>query len=207
MPDDHAYRVRTVLSGWGGAPGLSTYYFQPEEGSADEPAAVADISSRVHAFWASLNTIMPAAWRAHVSPEVDLLNLDSGAMESTVTTADLGLIAGTSGAGFGPQLAMICGTLNTSGIIDGRRVRGRTFIGPLYSLSQPDGTPFDTDVSAVRDGLTTMLGGTSTHPPAVVWSRPRGVSLSHPTGLGGSGHVINSVSVSDKYAYLTSRRQ
>jgi hypothetical protein len=95
---------------------------------------------------------------------------------------------------------MICATWNTGAIVNGRRVRGRTFLGPLdNSCLQNDGTLSSSSITHANAlgaawtdaGLTTTL--------SCVWHRPVG-------GTGGSNHEIISATVRDKFAVLRSRR-
>lgn len=207
MPDDLVYRVRTATTGWTGAPGLNTFYFgQNLTVDPDEGAMAADCVARVHAFWLACVTAFPTAWVASVSPVVDVINTDNGDLVSSIIVTTPADVTGTSSAGFGPQVAMVVGSLLTSGIIDGRRVRGRAFLGPVMMSGDTDGSPLAAVVALFLAQLGTLLGGTTGHPPLVVWSRRRGVSAAHPTGLGGSAHIANGVTVRDTYAVLRSRR-
>lgn len=109
-------------------------------------------------------------------------------------------VAGTQGTAYLPPATQLVATWLTAGIVNGRRVKGRTFLGPLaYVDSDSDGTP-----NAIRLGhLQALLdawhnnGATSVY--SCVWHRPVG-------GVGGSDHEITSASKKDKYAVLRSRR-
>jgi hypothetical protein len=208
MADQLVYRVRTATTGWGGAPGLNTHYFlQDLLGEPDEAAAAADCANRVHVFFGGLTSMFPIAWKADVNPEVDVINTDNGDLVSSQVVSGLSQIAGISVLGFGPQVAMVCGNLVTSDILDGRRVKGRVFIGPSFEACDTDGTPQNAVVALVNDGLLDLRGTEVGHPRLVVWSRRRGVSGSHPTGLGGSAHLVTGVVTKDTFAILKSRRQ
>jgi hypothetical protein len=208
MADQLAYRVRAASTGWGGAPGLNTFYFdQNLIANPDEDAMAADCVARVQAAFVQISLVFPTSWIVQVSGEVDVINSDNGDLVSSHAVTPPAPHAGQIGGGFGPQVAMICASYLTSGILDSRRVRGRCFLGPLRSGADPDGTPVNADVAVVQTNLDTLRGGTLGHPPLVVWSRRRGVSGRHPTGLGGSTHVVTGVTVRDTYATLRSRRQ
>lgn len=208
MPDANVYRVRVATVGWGGAPGLNTFYFNIDPG--DELGNIAfaeDCAARVRAYMFGLILIFPGTWIATVNPEVDVINTDNGDLMTSYVVNPGAQVAGAAPVGFGPQAAMVCANLLTSGVVDGRRVRGRVFLGPLQRTGDIDGTPDAATVNLVRNGLLTLLGGTLDHPSLAVWSRRRGASLAHPAGLGGSAHQVMNVTVKDTYAVLTSRRQ
>lgn len=208
MPDDFMLRVQTVTTGWGGAPGLNTFYFATDqESGTDNDARALNVADRVRAFWFGARPPFPSNWTATVNPAVDVINADQGDLVSSHVVTPPAAVVGTTSGPFGPQVAMVCANLITPGIVDGKRVRGRAFIGPLANTNDFDGTPSPAMIGAVQNGLTALIGGTLNNPNLVVWSRRKGVSLSHPTGLGGSMHLVNSISTRDSYAILRSRRQ
>lgn len=208
MPDDLVYRVRSASEGWGGAPGLNTFYFDQDLNRDTDPAGSAQtVVTRVTAFWTAVSGCFPTLWSVQVNPVVDVINTDNGDLSSSYVAATPAAVDGHVGAVFGPQVAMICADLLTVAIIDGRRVHGRAFFGPLIPAADADGTPISADVSAVQGALTDLMTGATTDPNLVVWSRRKGASLKHPTGLGGSAHLVSGVTVKDSYAILRSRRQ
>ena len=109
-------------------------------------------------------------------------------------------LAGGTGTQYLPQANQICVTWKTAAVIAGRRVRGRTFLGPLAKTELEDnGTPLAaalTSAGALADAWVNN-GLTSTF--AVVWHRPVG-------GSGGTAEDITAHSIKDKFAILRSRR-
>lgn len=88
-------------------------------------------------------------------------------------------------------------TWTTGAIVNGKRLKGRTFFVPVSSAKfQTDGTLDNVYVSAIRAAAATYAGG-SWFP--CVWHRPVG-------GTGGSAAVMNGYTLNDKVAILTSRR-
>lgn len=208
MVDQHVYRVRAVSTGWGGAPGLGTHYFDiGTEGPAGSEDLAEDCSLRVHAYYAAFPALFPSTWKLVVNPVVDVINTDNGELVTSYVTAPGADVVGAQGGAFGPQVAMYCGNLITADVIDGHRVKGRTFLGPLAQGADADGTPIDARVDIFRTALLTLMGGTLDHPSMTVWSRRRGVSVAHPTGLGGTAHTVTAITVKDTFAILRSRRQ
>jgi len=208
MPDQMVYRVRAVSAGWPGAPGLNTFYFDlAGEGGLGSSTTAAECAARVHSAFSAIVDIWPAEWTCQVDSAVDVINTDNGDLEFSYPFASPALITGTRSEGFGPEAAMVCLNWHTSGIVDGRRVRGRVFLGPLAPRTDHNGTPDATVLSRVNSfaGIieTVPMDGN----PPTVWSRRRPASTGHPTGLGGSSHIVLGHSVRDTYAVLRSRRQ
>jgi hypothetical protein len=207
MADDLMYRVRVASTGWTGGPGLNTfYYLQNLPADPDPSTAAAACVTRVHDLANGIKAIFPASWRGTISPEVDVINADNGDLTGSYVVTPPSVVSGTGTAGYGPQMAMICASLLTPDIVDSRRVRGRSFFGPSIVSDDPDGTPLTDVLAIVQAAMDLALGGGLDGPPMVVWSRRRGVSVRHPTGLGGSAHVVSAVTIKDQYAVLRSRR-
>lgn len=109
-------------------------------------------------------------------------------------------IAGAQSNGYMPQASMVVASWHTADIVAGRRVRGRTFLGPLdNSCLQNDGTLSSSTVTHTNALIAAWLDSGITGVDTVVWHRPVG-------GTGGSDHVITSGSVRDKFGVLRSRR-
>lgn len=104
--------------------------------------------------------------------------------------ADSGVYAAVAGA---------CVTWRTGDFVAGHRVRGRTFLVPLGAAGlQNDGTLSSATVSSMLSAATALV---SAAPEFVVWRRP-----SNTAAADGSTHIVATGTVSDKAAYLTSRR-
>lgn len=106
----------------------------------------------------------------------------------------------TTGGGVATAPAGVgaCVTWKTGGIIDGRRLRGRTFLVPLCTGAyQSDGTLSDTTYAALNTFAAAMMAVG----PLAVWHRP-----STPGGSDGNSYGVTSYIAKDKVAYLSSRR-
>jgi hypothetical protein len=94
---------------------------------------------------------------------------------------------------------------STAGIVGGRRVRGTTFLVPLYGAAYDDaGTIEPATLSQLQAAGETYLS-TIPDTPAV-YSRPFEGTEENPTPRAGSEHVITECVVPDKAAVLRSRR-
>jgi hypothetical protein len=193
-------RVRVRLTGFRGGPGVATHYF------LDTATAVASLKT----FWSLMAAGMPDDVKIVVSEAGDIIDDVSGDLvgawdnaTAEVTISGLGLVAAAAPAG-----AVI--NWLTSTILDGSRVRGKTFIVPLsVTAYETDGSITDGTIS----GLTTAANALIAEQSAsfVVWHRPKFGPKSTLSGLrpkirdGGHGLVVNS-RIPDLVAVLRSRR-
>jgi hypothetical protein len=97
----------------------------------------------------------------------------------------------------------------TGSVVDGRRVRGTTYIVPTVNQFEPGGTPLNTWVSTLQTAASAMM--TSLTPNLVVWHRPKfgpkpGPGLPRPLIRNGESKGVNGVFVPDKAVVLRSRR-
>lgn len=127
----------------------------------------------------------------------DLIEDDSGTLIGVWSGTGGGTVTGTASpaqaAGVGA-----CITWRTGGIVNGRKVRGRTFLVP-YAASQydQDGTLIPNAVTFTNAFATAMMASG----PLGVWHRPaKGAST------GGETWGVVLPIVHDKVAYLSSRR-
>lgn len=192
-------RVRTILSGFPGGPGVSTMYFLDSTG----------VVAAVAAFWASVVTQMPNNVTAQVQNSGDVIEPTTGALSGSWTNAGVTFSRGTAVQPYpAPAGAVI--RWNTNGIANGHRVRGRTFVVPLFGGAyQDDGSLAATCISALDNAAGSLVNALPLS--FSVWHRPKYGPA--PVGGGprpilspGSGHLITSSSVPDKSAVLRSRR-
>lgn len=192
-------RIRVALTGFIGAPGVCTFY--GTNGPSLFPA--------VQAMWGSLATKMPPTVSVTVEPFGDSIEDTTGAITGSWSIAPAtGFAGGASGPYSAPSGA--CLTWLTDSVLDGRRIKGRTFLVPLSDfIYDNDGTLKGSDVIDLRATCAAYVAAAAG--AAVVWHRPRKASIATPTRparvarLGGHG-VITGSSVKDKIAVLRSRR-
>lgn len=192
-------RVRCGMTGFIGAPGVATFYF------LDTDTAVASLKT----FWDSVGAMMPATVTIQVENTGDILEDTTGEITgswaSDVVAASPG---GSDGSYSAPSGAIVSWETNT--YLDGRRLRGRTFVVPL------SGNQYQTDGTIVNGSLTALAGFgitliTEQSDSLVVWHRPRTAKAadgSRPAvaaRAGGHG-LVNSCRVPDRAAVLSSRR-
>lgn len=202
-------RVRAVSSGWPGAPGLNTFYFQQGDGSSFLASDAQLCADRVRAAFLELINTFPIGHVVTVDPVVDVLDPADGELQASYGVDPPAPTSGIAISGFQAIAAMLLASYHTSGIVNGHRVSGRSFIGPVAEQQDTNGTPnADQSAKLTLFGealLSVGLGG----PNLVVWSRPVPAPTppaTTPAARAGSAHVVTSITNRDFYAVLRSRR-
>ena len=188
-------RITARWTGFTGAPGYSVFHFA--EGGNVPDAGTA--RTRVKAFFDAVAAILPADVSIQVDPSVQVLDEATGVMtdieddDTNITPTN-----GIGGSGYSaPSGAVI--NWRSQAVVNGRLVRGRTFLVPLAGASyEADGTLTSVAIGRLRDAGNEMVTGDFANAFGI-WSRPR-------AGAGGSFHTANSFNIPDKAAVLRSRR-
>lgn len=189
------YRVTVRWDGFLGAPGYSNFHFT-ESVSTPGPA---DGRSRVVAFFNGFNTLLPADVEFTTSHEVAVIDEETGMVTGFETVAEPGEPGngGDSGGYSAASGAVV--TWHTSGVRNGRRVRGRTFLVPLGGNAyQPDGTLTTSAISQINDAATELVGE-GFDSGFCIFSRPSSEG-------GGGVFPVTGFRVPDMAAVLRSRR-
>lgn len=192
-------RIRTQLSGFIGAPGVSTMYFLDPIGA----------QAAVKQFWTDIVYQMPDVLVATVDITGDYFEATTGDITGTWNQGVSAALSGTDPSSYSaPSGATV--RWNTAGIVNSRRVRGRTFLVPLAgSQYQPDGTISSFALPLLQAPAASLVNAIPGN--MVVWSRPfagRAATASLPAipARLGSHHVVTGSSVRDVVAVLRSRR-
>lgn len=194
-------RIRTLFAGVAGTPWYSNLYFNEEAGSPIGAGAV-DAVNDMWLFVAS-NIANNISWT--VLGEIAILNEVDGKLVGVTNVAnEVG--AGTSAGDMLPFSTQLLGRQFTNAFVNGRRVRGRTFLPGLTEDANTDGAPIAGMVSAWTAAMNQLLVSV---PDWVVWARPfEGDPEAVPPkpARDGSQHPITSVATSTQWAVLRSRR-
>jgi hypothetical protein len=180
-----------------GAPGVITLYTE-STGLENDPTAALTTARLQDALTAGAGLF--SSGTTFVSDSfVDTIDPATG--EITASSAqDSWTVTGSSLAALAPPQTAICVTWKTAGIIAGRRVRGRTFLSPLYAgIPDVDGTPTSAAMTAANALAAAWIDNGLTDTFATIWHRPVG-------GTGGTSERITAYQVRDKFAVLRSRR-
>ena len=192
-------RVRVELTGFVGGPGVATFYF------LDTSTAVAS----VRAFFEAIKGTQPTKVFSQVVPNGDIIDSVSGTITGAWSAAPVAVVQGGAPTGY-PAPAGATVSWDTATILDGHRVRGRTYIVPMASGEyQDDGSLNPATLTIVRDAATQLVISQSSS--FVVWHRPRlakAADGSRPaiTARDGGHGLVTSSHVPDRVAILTSRR-
>ena len=187
-------RLQVGFSGGQIGAGVATHYAIP--GNQLQPAFAA--------FWSYIsNTAQTSATFVNVPNFGDTINVESGKLEAVWS---FGTALNRSGAGPGAHAAGVgaCVTWITGGIVNGHRVKGRTFLVPLaLTAYDTDGTINDTVLSDLRSACTVLLGATGD--AFGIYSRPvadgPGVE-----GRDGTFHPVTGFRIADRVSTLRTRR-
>lgn len=192
-------RIRTVLSGWQGGPGLGTHYFLPGTAGGVTADAV-DCAARVRAFWNAAAGIFPTVMGFQVSGSVDLIEAVDGSLTGGLSGGSPAGTAGSNANTFAPYSTMVLLRAQTGVVINSRRVLGHWYLGPVATNQNVNGVPTAAaGTSAIAGGAALLTGATASVP--VVWHRPHG------SPPGGGVHVpISGFQASPEFAVLRSRR-
>lgn len=127
----------------------------------------------------------------------DTIDDTTGELTGVWTAAGGDTTTGTTAFGSAAGVGA-CITWNTGGIVNGRRLRGRTFIVPIHAQNYAtDGTLVTSSLSA----LQTLANSLQAAGPMGIWHRPTTVG-----GSDGTSYGVISNKVRDKVAFLSSRR-
>lgn len=183
-------RMTILMTGFPGAPGYMRAY--------SNPAVAPPNLTAWQAFIAGIADRFPSNTTLQIQNTGDTLNEVTGeitgAWSGAAQTAVVGTGSGAYAAASGAHI-----NWRTADVVNGRRVRGRTFLVPLYGGAyDSDGTIAATVLTDLRTNLATLLTAIVGN-GAVVWHRPV-------NGANGSIHGITTADIPDKAAVLRSRR-
>lgn len=197
-------RVRVAWSGFSGGPGLSTFYF------ADAAAALPAVRS----FFLGINNRIPSGVLINIHETGDTLESTTGAISGQWAGSGQATVGGIGTADYAAPVGAQVSWLTTV-IVEGRRVKGRTFLVPL-SGDAFDG--FGTLDTNSHDLILTHANMLWAALPAgmMIFQRPRVATpqwtdvrgLVHPavSARAGTAAAVSGAIVPLKAAVLTSRR-
>ena len=180
-------RIEVIWSGTTGLPGVSVFH------SLD---SVSGALAAIRAFYNSVKAYAPTGVTWTFPGTGDVVDSATGILTGGWTDTDPGSVAAT-GAGYHAAGVGTFIRWGTGAIVNGRRVKGRTFWAPMGSESfETNGTITAASRTAFITAGNTLWGTGTLN----VWHRP-------PAGThsGGSAHVVTSCDVPDQVTRLRSR--
>jgi len=182
-------RIQALWQNFSGAPGYTNFYSTDLSGN---------LNAAVRSFFNSIAGLLPSGLTVQVAGSGDRLLDTTGAIVNSWTNATPAVVLGTAGGTNTGASGAVVHWL-TNGVVNGRRVRGRSFICPLSSGAfEGNGSLLAatmTTIGTAANGLITAAVGSY-----VVWHRPT-------LFASGSSHEVTSQRVPDLAAVLRSRRQ
>lgn len=187
-------RLNRLVLAWSGPQvvggGVTVLHFEGAEGAVPDVAAIKSAVT-------TLAAVIPAGVTITVPSSGDVIEDTTGELVDVWAGSGGGAVAGSGPSNTAAGVGACIGWY-TGGIVNGRRLRGRTFVVPLtvnaYDL---DGTLTASSLGVVQSFATALLasGGLA------VWHRPTTT-----TSTDGTSYGVLSQRVKDKVAILTSRR-
>jgi hypothetical protein len=182
-------RVTTEWTSIQGGPYYSTFYFDGDtEGEGD--AAVAAVAD----WWGDWVSTINANVDATVRGETEIIDPATGQITGTTSAADVAVPM----SGSGDMLPLTTQALirwRTGVFVNGREIRGRTFIPGLEEPANAAGRPLGTLPATVQPRINDFLTASAGGGGLVVYS---------PTN--GQAAFVNSGSMWNQWAVLRSRR-
>jgi hypothetical protein len=190
------YRVQFQWNGFTGAPGFTNMFYDDSTGTAQQAADI------TRTFLVGCLTQAPSPLPSGCSlvgpTSVDTVEPGTGTLVFTTPVTQPAQINGTAAGNFASSTGA-CVTWLTAGIVNGHRVRGRTFLVPLAATAfTATGGLSAAYQTSLATACTALLAAS---PDLVVWRRP----ISQAAG-GGGVNLVLAARVPAKSAVLTSRR-
>lgn len=185
-------RHTAVWEGTIGLPGYSQFY----QSIANTPSTSAQNGhTAVRSFFSAIVGAIPGEVTVTVDPVYQTLDDATGEIQSEATVGTPSqVVVGANGGGFSSQVGVLMEWL-TGTYIDGRRLRGRTYLVPIAGQFDLDGTITDGGMAIFQAAWPWI---TEDQEDFRVWHRPV-------NGSGGSSAAITSGVVRDHACVLRSR--
>lgn len=190
-------RVTTTLTGFSGAPGYWRHYFKDISGLVG-PAMPQLCVDRVRDAVIAAGLLFSNTVTYNVSGLVDELDEDSGQITGQASVTGRTQVGGGTGS-LGPIVVGLVAQYNTDDFVNGRRIRGRSFLNPIRSVYTQNSAPQATEL-----GLASAFASALDNPGATtvrfgVYTRPKGSTP-------GVWHDVVNTNVPAKWTVLRSRR-
>ena len=190
------YRINVSWQNWPGAPGVTTFFQNPAVGQPNPEA--------VRVFFDAIRALLPLNLSLNVPGSGDMVEETTGELAGTwqSTPAPAQVVGATAGTYAGNAGGVIHWL--TQGVVNNRRVRGRSFLVPLVGTCyENNGSLSAATLTTMQNAATALMNATPGH--LVVWSRPvkptPGVAA-----RAGSQHAVSGIRVPDLAVSLRSRR-
>lgn len=190
------YRINAAWQNWPGAPGVTTFF--------QNPAIAQPNPGAIRTFFEAMKTALPAGLTVTVPGSGDLIEESNGQIAGAWSATPAPLPTTMQGAGaYAGNAGSVVHWLTTT-VVNGRRVRGRSFLVPVVmSGFETNGSLTPSMVDGIRTAAQALVDTTPGH--LVVWHRPRKATPTQPASVG-SFAAVTGVRVPDLAISLRSRR-
>lgn len=192
------FRYRCQLTGWSGAPGLTTFHARMPVGHTS--ADVQEFATNVRAVWNALAPYFIGVLSMNISPDVEVIRDTDGVLQRVEAITPPPTVVGSGTPASLSRATMLVARLGTDQIVNGRRLKGRHFLGPIAgSAIAGDGSI----TAEARTGLVNAYNGILDVLSArlVVWHRPSAAGASD-----GDSGFVQTVSAMPLPGVLRARR-
>jgi hypothetical protein len=181
-------KIPVVWSGGPGMPGVSIFYSDSVSGPP---------LGALGAFFTAIKASFPTGLSWTIPGSGDVLDSSTGVLNGSWSAAGGSTVAASGAATSYAGAAGAFVRWQTSGIVNGRRVKGRTFLVPLISSVYASGVIQTGTVSAFQSAANTFVA--SAGADMRIWHRPT-------AGAGGIAYPITAAVVPNLATVLRSRR-
>lgn len=185
------------MTGFSGAPGYWRHYFKDVSGLVG-PAMPQLCVDRVRDAVVAAGILFANSVTYNVSGLVDQIDEATGQItgqDSVTPRTQVGAGAGT----LGPIVVGLVAQYNTNDFVNGRRIRGRSFLNPIRSTYTINSAPQVAELALAQAFASKMDDPGATTVRFGVYTRPKGAQP-------GAWHDVTTTNVPQKWTVLRSRR-
>lgn len=190
-------RVTTTLTGFSGAPGYWRHYFKDVSGLVG-PAMPQLCVDRVRDAVVAGGILFSTSVTYNVSGLVDEIDESTGQITGQQSVTPRTQIGAGAGA-LGPIVVGLVAQYNTDDFVNGRRIRGRSFLNPIRAAYTAAPAPQAAELALAQAFASKMDDPGATTVRFGVYTRPKGAQP-------GAWHDVTSTNVPQKWTVLRSRR-
>jgi hypothetical protein len=156
-----------------------------------------DVTVELGTFFNAIKGNFPSAVTWAIPSSGDVIDEVTGKITGAWTGGTAGGTAGSTNVAYAAGTGVYI-RWQTAGIVNGRRVKGRTFLCPLVASDyQNDGTIIDANLVGMNNAATTLAASGKLN----IWHRP-----TSSTSNDGSAHLVVGATGPDRVTSLRSRR-
>lgn len=198
-------RVQSKWTGFSGAPGFSVFHFR-DFGTGDGPGGEPDsaqaqsAAQRVGTFWGAIKSVIPGQITIETESTVDMLEDTTGQLIDSFSVTPNTVTGTTANAPYSAASGAVV-NWTTGSVRNGRRIRGRTFVVPVWAgIYTAGGVINPTYLTTMQTAAEALVDRTGT-PDLGVYARPTAPGIPD-----GQWVVATGARVPNMAAILTSRR-